>query len=86
MVHKYPIILGPGHRKGVIVGRSRYFDSGRDLFVVRLNKDVQSGARFYEDDIESVEALMHFCDRESIQRTIDVLTEALARWKEEDPK
>lgn len=83
MVHKYPIILGPGHRKGIAVGRSRFFQSGADLFILRLNKDLSSGDYIEEKDIESVEALLHFCDRASVKRTIDVLTEVLLKWKED---
>ena len=82
MVHKYPIILGQGHRKGVAACRSKLFKSGCDLFIFRLNRDLRSGDHIGKDDIENVEAFLHFCDRESLKRTIDVLTEILLKWKE----
>lgn len=80
-----PIMLGKGLKKGVMAGpaQGHPFDSGADLYLLWLNKEVPSGEKFTDKDIEGVEALIHFCDRESVKRTIDVLTEVLLKWKEE---
>lgn len=80
-----PIMLGKKLKKGILAGPSQGhpFLAGADLYILRLNKEVQSGQRFTDEDIENVEAMIHFCDRESVKRTIDVLTEVLLKWKEE---
>lgn len=81
--YNYPIILGPGFRKGLVAGRSK---SGKcaDLYVVRLNKDLRTGDRIYSEDIDNVEILIHFTDRRSVKETIDVLTEVLLKWEGEE--
>jgi hypothetical protein len=47
---------------------------------VWLKRKVESGSRFDGDDIDKVNAVLHFCDRESVKRTIDVLVEILLKW------
>lgn len=81
--YNYPIIIGKGFRKGLIAGPSES-GKGADLFLVRLNKDLRSGSDVRPEDIENCEVVLHFCDRESVKRTIDVLTEVLLKWKEEN--
>ena len=82
--YNYPIILGPGLRKGICAGPSRYFGKGADLYIVRLNKDLRTGDKIYVEDLDNVEAVIHFTDRKSVKETIDVLTEVLLKWKEDD--
>ena len=81
----YPIMMGKGMKKGVLAGPSQGhpFQSGADLYILWLNKEIPSGQRFTDEDIDGVEAMIHFCDRESVKRTIDVLAEVLLKWKEE---
>ena len=84
--YNYPIILGPGFRKGLIAGPAFHLGNrgkGVDLFIVRLNKDLRSGDDIRSDEIENVEAVLHFCDKVSVKRTIDVLTEVLLKWEGE---
>jgi hypothetical protein len=75
-----PVMIGKGMRKGVVAGRSEYFRGGVDLFIVWLNKRLDSGSRITGDDIEKVNAILHFCDKESVKRTVDVLTDILLKW------
>ena len=82
--YNYPIILGPGFRKGLCAGRSPLFKGGADLFIVRLNKDLRTGDKIYKEDLDSVEVMIHFTDKRSVKETIDVLTEMLLKWKEDD--
>ena len=82
--YNYPIMLGPDHRKGIAAGPSQFFGKGADLFVIRLNKDLRTGDTFYPEDIENVETVIHFCDKRSVKLTVDVLTEVLLKWKEEE--
>lgn len=77
-----PVIIGKGMQKGICAGRSCLMGSGVDLFIVWLNKKLESGATFTDQDIEKVNAILHFCDRESVKRTIDILTEVLLRWED----
>ena len=81
MVKDYPIMIGKGLRKGLHAGPSQ-FGGGADLYVVWLNKDLQPGSNFYADDIDRVNAVITFCDKQSVKETIDVLTTVLMKWDE----
>ena len=81
--YNYPIILGPGLKKGLVAGRSE-LGKGADLYVVRLNKDLRTGDRIYSEDIDNVEILIHFTNRRSVKETIDVLTGVLLKWEGEE--
>lgn len=78
--YNYPIILGPGFRKGLVAGPSES-GKGADLYIVRLNKDLRTGDNIFVEDIENVELLIHFTDRNSVKETIDVLTSVLLKWE-----
>lgn len=85
MQKNYPIMIGKNLKKGILAGPSQGnpFQAGADLYILWLNKRIPSGQSFTDEDIEGVNAMIHFCDRESVKRTIDVLTEVLLKWKEE---
>jgi len=80
-----PIMIGKNLKKGILAGPSmgHPFKAGADLYILWLNKRIPSGQSYTDEDIEGVNAMIHFCDRESVKRTIDVLTEVLLKWKEE---
>ena len=80
--YNYPIILGPGFRKGILAGKPQQFKKGADLYILRLNKDLRTGDKIYKDDIEGVEVMIHFTDKRSVKETIDVLTAALMEMEE----
>lgn len=77
--YNYPIMIGKGLKTGIVAGPGER--GGADLYIVWLNKVLESGAEFGAEDIEKVKALVHFCDRESLKRTIDVLTTVLLKWE-----
>lgn len=77
-----PIMLLTNHRKGLMVGR-RPGLNGFSLFVFWLVKNFESGKSFGLDDIEAIDAELHFCDKESIQQTIKMLKWMLKHWEEE---
>ena len=79
--YNYPIIIGKNLKTGIVAGPNER--GGADLYIVLLNKELESGSTFEKDDVEKVKALLHFCDRESLKRTIDVLTTVLLRWRED---
>ena len=79
--NELPVIIGKGLRKGICAGRSGVFGDGVDLYIVWLKRKVESGAKFTGDDVDRVNAVLHFCDKESVKRTIDVLTEILVKWE-----
>ena len=79
-----PVIIGKGMRKGVCAGRSELMKGGVDLYIVWLNRDIESGGRFTGEDVENVNAVLHFCDKESVKRTVDVLTYILMKWGDWD--
>ncbi len=77
-----PIIIGKNMKKGIVAGPSRHFGKGADLYIVWLKNRQMSGSTFDADDVQGVNAVLHFCDRESVKRTIDILTEVLLKWKD----
>lgn len=79
----YPIILGGGVlKKGLMAVPGK--DKGFDLYIIWLKKEFPHGARFGIEDIESVQQVIHFTDRKTLERTVWMLTNILKDWKEED--
>ena len=78
-----PIMLGKNLRKGVMAYRNMCM-SGFDLTVLWLKQDYKTGQKFVLEDIEGLEAVLHFSDRESIEETINVLKWILKQWKERE--
>ena len=74
-----PIIIGKHLKKGILAHRD---EKGCDMVVVWLSQEYESGRPFDLGDIRGVNAVMHFCDRSSLQITIDVLNRMLKNWKE----
>ena len=79
-----PVVIGKGMRKGICAGRSELMKGGVDLYIVWLNRDVGSGGQFTGEDVDKVNAVLHFCDKESVKRTIDVLIDILTKWGDWD--
>ena len=82
MNRNYPIILGGGKlKKGLIAMRGKDM-KGADLYIVWLKREFPPGERFELDDIESVQQVIHFTDRGTLERTVRMLTDILKDWKE----
>jgi hypothetical protein len=78
-----PIIIGHKYRKGIFGFRNRMFGGdGYDLAIVRLKKQYATGQPFDLNDMDGAECILHFCDRESLQLTADVINRVLKGWKE----
>lgn len=79
--HDLPIMIGHKLKKGMLAHRK---GEGFDLYVVWLNKDkeYESGQEFQIEDIRKVEAVLHFCDRESVKAMKTILEFILKQWKE----
>ena len=75
-----PVIIGKGLQKGICASKSQLMGDGVDLSIVWLKKPFKSGARITREDIDRVNIVLHFCDKESVARTIDMLTEVLVKW------
>lgn len=71
MKKDYPIIIGKGLKKGIMGFLDR--DRQANVSIVYLKKQYESGEEFDFKDIEKIQAVLHFCDRESIQNTINIL-------------
>ena len=76
-----PIMIGKGMRKGLVAGPSQ-FGGAADLYVVWLNKDLQPGSIFCAEDIDKVNAVITFSDKQSVKETIDVLTTVLMKMED----
>ena len=66
-----PIIVGSNLKKGLICMRVK---SGYDMWIVWLKRDFQTGEQFELEDIDKLQTVIHFTDREAVQNTIDALT------------
>lgn len=81
----YPIILGGGNlKKGLMAVPGSV--KGFDLYIVWLKREFPAGERFGIEDIQSVQQVIHFTDRKTLERTVLMLTCVLNDWKEEDGK
>ena len=79
----YPIILGGGNlKKGLMAVPGSV--KGFDLYIVWLKREFPAGERFGIKDIQSVQQVIHFTDRKTLERTVWMLTCVLNDWKEED--
>lgn len=72
-------MIGKHLKKGILAHRDR---DGCDMAIVWLDKDYESGQPFDLGDVRKVNAVLHFCDKESIKVTIDVLNRMLKGCKE----
>lgn len=79
----YPNILGGGNLKKGLMAMPGKGMKGFDLYIVWLKKEFLPGERFGIDDIESVQQVIHFTDRKTLERTVWMLTSILNEWKEE---
>ena len=67
-----PIMIGKRLRKGIFAFRD-VKKGGYNLCVVWLKKEYESGEEYDMADIDKFDAVLHFCDKESIEQTIKVL-------------
>ncbi len=77
-----PIVVGKSLNKGIVCTRSPELN-GFDMYIVWLdrNKEFESGKEFDLQDIEAINAVIHFCDIESVEIMINALQEVLEMWK-----
>ena len=80
--HDLPIILSHNTHTGIMIFPNRKM-GGRDMCIVRLNNEIQSGGNFEMSDIAWVKAVLHFGDLASIEITADILAKAAKAWKKE---
>ena len=75
-----PVIIGKGLGKGLLVLQSEM--GGYDLHVVWLdrNKKHTSGEPYDINDIDKTNCILHFCDKKSVELTIDMLRWMLEQW------
>lgn len=66
-----PIILGANLRKGMMCMRVR---DGYEMWIVWLKREFKTGEHFELDDIDKIQTVIHFTDRQAIQNTIDTLS------------
>ena len=75
-----PVVIGKYMRKGIFALRD-VKQGGFNVAIVKLNKDVDSGGNYDLSDLDSIETILHFGDRESVQITVDILNKILKDWK-----
>ena len=66
-----PIIVGSNLKKGLMCMRVR---NGYELWIVWLKKEFQTGEQFELEDIDKLQTVIHFTDRQAVQNTIDTLS------------
>jgi len=81
---RLPIIIGHSTKTGIMVFPNRNFGGGRDMVIVGLNKEIQTGQQFEMEDIDWIKVVLHFSDVNALQTTVDMLTKELKRWRKEE--
>ena len=69
---RLPIIIGKNLRKGIMAFKDQKM-GGYNVFIVWLKRDIPTGETFELDDIDKVNAVLHFCDRDTLENTIALL-------------
>lgn len=82
MRRRLPIQIGKNLRKGLFAFRDIKL-GGFNVCIVWLKKEYQSGEEYDISEIEEINAILHFCDKESVERTIEVLNRILKDWEKE---
>lgn len=77
-----PIMVGRKLGKGMLAFRDMKM-GGFNLCIVWLKGEHNSGDEYEMSDIRKFDAVIHFCDKESIRETIKVLEWILREWKED---
>ena len=77
-----PIMIGRNLSKGLMAIPSQIVGRGIDLYIVWLKEQKKSREPFELDDIKAVDAVIHFCDRNSIRQTVDLLNTILNEWEQ----
>jgi len=75
-------MIGRNLSKGLMAIPSQITGRGIDLYIVWLKEQKKSRESFELDDIKAVDAVIHFCDRDSIRQTVDLLNTILNEWEE----
>lgn len=78
-----PTLIGQGLHKGLMYMKSEKM-SGYDLVVVWLNSEHKIRETFEPKEIDKIDCELHFCDKESLRVTIEVLNKMLEEWEETD--
>ena len=74
------IILGGGElRKGIVVWKIPNQDAW-ELAIVWLKKEFPHGEMFEIEDIEKVQTVLHFCNRESVEIMANALNHIMEDW------
>ena len=73
-------MIGKGLAKGLLTSRNK--NGGFDLYVVWLDKSKEhpSGEPYDINEIDKINCILHFCDKESVKLTIDMLRWMLEQW------
>lgn len=74
-----PVMLGSGLHKGYMIVRSKNL-TGFDMYIVWLKREFQTGETFELRDIDKVDSVLHFCDKEAVRQTINGLKKMLKMW------
>ena len=80
---RLPVIIGKNLRKGLMVFRN---DGGYSILICWLKKDFETGTKFELEDVDKIQTVIHFCDRESVEQTVKALNWILKNWKVKDGK
>lgn len=81
MRKKLPVIIGKNMKKGIFA----FLDKDRqpNVCIAWLKKDYKSGDQFDMSDIDKIQTVLHFCDKESVKTTIKIL-ETMLKMMPED--
>ena len=75
---RLPIILGKGYHKGICAFKS---NGGVNVLICDINGEHESGMEFPIDDVQSIRAVLHFCDKETVERVANLFQKIIDNWE-----
>lgn len=77
---KLPIMIGKELNKGILICKDPKM-GGQELAIVWLKEGYKTGEEFDTKDIEGIDSILHFCDKESLDSTIKILNTMSQNWE-----
>lgn len=80
-MRKYPVMIGKHLGEGLLTGPNKKM-GGADLHIGWLKEHFDSGESFPLFALDKIDVTLHFCDIDSVERMIEVLTLMKEDWLE----
>ena len=76
-----PVQIGKGLNKGLMVYKD-IKNGGYSVMVVWLKRPYEGGEEFEIEDICKMQTVLHFCDKGSAEKMLEILNGIVKEWKD----